>query len=115
MKKIQLEQFMTISMREFLENYVNDVLESKLTEEMITKLEIAKATHFDITELGIPYLKRVPIDIVTEDMLLSGSIIMVADFKSHKRRGRYAPYIRPSIEKEREEQKEKRGKVYGKF
>ena len=111
MKKIKIDDISGISMSNFLLNYAN--LDGNITVEQVTKFENDKLTHQDITELGIPYLKRVPEDIITEDDLAVGNIIIVNDFKGKKGNKRSAPYLRPSIVKEMEEEK-KRRQEYGK-
>lgn len=105
MKGIDADSYLALSMEEFLENYVN--LDNILTEEVIMKLAKAKATHYDLTVLGIPYIKRIPFEEVTQDDILMGNVILVNDFKGNNKRPRVAPYIRPSILKEQEEDKKR--------
>lgn len=96
----------SISMLDFLINYVS--LDEMVDSETIKKLE--KATHRDIKELNIPYVKTVPFEIVNKESILNGSILYVYDGKSTKKNKRVAPYIRPEILKEEERRKE--GKPY---
>lgn len=105
MKGFDVDSYKAITMKEFLEYYAN--LDNNLTSEIIEKLEEAKATHYDITLLGIPYIKRIPYEEVNQDDLLMGNIILVNDFKGNSRKTRIAPYIRPSLLKEREETKKR--------
>lgn len=105
MKGFDVDSYMALSMAEFLENYVN--LDNILTKEIITKLANAKATHSDITLLGIPYIKRIPYEEVSQDDILTGNVILVNDFKGNNRKPRIAPYIRPSILKKQEEEKKR--------
>ncbi len=99
MKQFNVDSYIGISMEEFLINYVD--LGDVLTSEVISKLSKAKATHYDLTLLGIPYIKRIPYEEVNQDDLLMGRVILVNDFKGNKKHPRLAPYIRPSILKEK--------------
>lgn len=105
MKRIDNMYCIVISMEEFLENYAN--IDNNLTSDIIGKLKRAKATHRDLTLLGIPYIKRIPYEEVMEDQLLMGNIILVNDFKGSNKRPRVAPYIRPSLLKQQEETKQR--------
>ena len=58
-----------ISMEEFLKNYV-------LLDEYDRKLH-RHLNHYDITELEIPYIKRIPLKVVSEEEVLSGNILLV--------------------------------------
>lgn len=98
------EEINSIPMLEFLINYVG--LSDIIDEETLRNLK--KATHKDIKELRIPYVKAIPFECVTEEDLRNGNIIYVTDGKSTKRNRHLAPYIRPSILKEKEE----RGDTY---
>ena len=115
MKKNNFEHYPSVSLIKFLTEYVSV---DGINEETINKL--AKATHKDIKELNIPYVKAVPFEILTDEALASGDIILVADGKSTLKNKRIAPYVRPEILKEKErnqekeEDKERRGS-YGKF
>ncbi len=104
---------MSLSMREFLENYVN--LDNLLSEEIINKLENNRATHIDLTDIGLPYFQRIPYEMVNYEDLLTGRVLLVNDFKGSLRHPRIAPYIRPQLIKDKEIMKEKRlerGKYY---
>ena len=103
MRSIDIDDYKGMSMAEFLINYAN--LDGNLTVEQVIELEINRVTHRDLTELGIPYIKRVPSDIVTEDDISSGRILIVYDFKSTKASKRRAPYLRPELVKEMEVRK----------
>lgn len=103
MKGINVDSYLAITMREFLENYAN--IDGQLTSEVMDKLEESKATHYDLTLLGIPYIKRIPYEEVNQEDILMGNVILVSDFKGSKKRNRVAPYIRPSLLKEREHAK----------
>ena len=101
MKNHKLRRIHYISMIEFLTDYVG--LEETLNDEHIGKLQ--HATHKDIKEIGFPYVKAVPMDSITDEEVLSGDIILVADGKSTDKNPRLAPYIRPQLLKERENKK----------
>lgn len=92
----------SISMLEFLINYVG--LTDITDEETIKKLKYA--THRDIKELNIPYVKAIPFEAVTKEDLKTGGIIYVYDGKSTRRNKRVAPYIRPEILRMNEEKRE---------
>lgn len=98
MSKHEFEAFPSVSMMTFLKDYVGE--DANINEATARKL--AKATHKDLKELNIPYVKAVPFDIVTTDDLCTGKFILVYDGKSTPRNKRIAPYIRPSILKEQE-------------
>lgn len=101
-----VDSYQAISMKEFLEAYAN--LDNTLTDEIINKLETSKATHHDLTLLGIPYIKRIPYEQVDQDDISMGNVILVNDFKGSNKRPRVAPYIRPSLVKQQEEENKKR-------
>lgn len=110
MKKIDIDSYKSITMEEFLENYVN--LDNVITREIVEKLAKSKATHNDLTELGIPYIKRIPFEEVSQDDILTGDVILVNDFKGSNRHPRVAPYIRPSLLKIASENKILRKEIY---
>lgn len=105
MKGFEVDSYLAITMKEFLENYVN--LDEILTREIINKLAKSKATHYDLTVLGIPYVKRIPYEQVKQEDILMGNVVLVNDFRGSNRRPRVAPYIRPSLLKMQEENKKK--------
>ena len=121
MKKIDVDSWHAIQMDEFLLGFAN--LDGLLTEEIVNELALKRATHIDITELGIDYIVRVPNEIIDASDLLTGRIILVEDFLSTPRRRRVAPYRRPSLVKEDLERKQREkeqlenegAKTYGKF
>ena len=121
MKKIDVDSWHAIQMDEFLLEFAN--LDGLLTEEIVNELALKRATHIDITELGIDYIVRVPNDIIDASDLLTGRIILVEDFLSTPRKRRVAPYRRPSLVKEDLERKQREkeqlenegAKNYGKF
>jgi hypothetical protein len=102
MKKINIDDYEGMRMEDFLYNYVGlDIMKS------YDKVKIlSRATHRDIKELGIYFLKTVPFDSVTEEDIATGRILIVADGKSSVRNKRNAPYIRPEILIEEHRQKE---------
>lgn len=99
MRQFDLESFPSVSMMVFLKDYVGE--DANINDATARKL--AKATHKDLKELNIPYVKAVPFDIVTTDDLYTGKYILVHDGKSTQRNKRIAPYVRPSILKEQEQ------------
>lgn len=108
--KINVDNYRTLSMREFLLDYV--FLKDDYTSEeyqnwvnAVGSLEKNHATHLDLTELGIGYLVRLPYEAITEDDIAIGKVLLVEDFKSTPRKRRIAPYLRPSLVKQREENK----------
>ena len=121
MKKIDVDSWHAIQMDAFLLEFDN--LDGLLTEEIVNELALKRATHIDITELGIDYIVRVPNDIIDASDLLTGRIILVEDFLSTPRKRRVAPYRRPSLVKEDLERKQREkeqlenegAKTYGKF
>ncbi|MCH5167187.1 MAG: hypothetical protein J1F35_04765 [Erysipelotrichales bacterium] len=102
MKNIAIDDYVGMSMAEFLLNYAN--LDDDLSTEQVLDMETAKLTHQDLTKLGLPYIKRVPVEIVTENDISSGKILIVYDFKSTKSNKRCAPYLRPAYVKQLEEE-----------
>lgn len=103
---MNINNYKPISMGMFLAEYAN--IDGNLTDEVIEKLRSARATHIDITELGIPYIKRISFDDVTEDAIRRGEIIIVNDFKATNKYNRPAPYLRPSIVKGMEENRNRK-------
>ena len=98
MSQFNFEKFPSVSMATFLRDYVGE----DACIDDATARKLAKATHKDVKELNIPYVKAVPFDIVTTDDLCTGKYILVYDGKSTPRNKRVAPYVRPSILKEQE-------------
>ena len=96
MSQFNLESFPSVSMATFLRDYVGE----DACIDDATSRKLAKATHKDLKELNIPYVKAVPFDIVTTDDLYTGKYILVHDGKSTQRNKRIAPYVRPSLLKE---------------
>lgn len=92
---MRLESYESISMLEFLINYV----EIEAIDE-VSLSNLRRATHRDIKELRIPYVKAVPFECVTNEDVLEGRIIIVHDVKGRQKR--IAPYIRPEILKKEE-------------
>ncbi len=109
MKHVDIDAYRGITMEEFLNNFVGVI-----PFEQVERLKRVRATHQDITMLGIPYIERVPFGMVTEWDIMTGNILLVSDFKSTEKRKRLAPYIRPELLKKQKINKERR-KVYGKF
>lgn len=97
-KEFNYEAFPSISMEEFLRDYVG--AEATITDAVAARLK--RATHKDIKELNIPYVKAVPFEIVTEESLMTGEHLLVYDGKSSNRTKRIAPYIRPEKLKQKE-------------
>lgn len=97
-KKFDIEAFPSISMEEFLRDYVGP--EATITDMVAARLK--KATHKDIKELNIPYVKAVPFDVVTEESLMTGEFLLVYDGKSTNKTKRIAPYVRPEKLKKKE-------------
>ncbi len=111
--KVNVDNYRTLSMREFLLDYVlvkehYEEEDLKEWENAVNKLEKNKATHLDLSELGIGYLVRIPYEAISEDDIRMGNVLLVEDFKSTPKHKRVAPYLRPSLVKEREERKGKR-------
>ncbi len=92
---MRLESYESISMLEFLINYVGIEAIDK-----VSLSNLGEATHRDIKELRIPYVKAVPFECETNEDVLEGRIVIVHDGKG--RRKRIAPYIRPEILKKEE-------------
>ena len=97
MRQFDYESFPSVSMMTFLKDYVGE--DANINEAMARKL--AKATHKDLKELNIPFVKAVPFDILTTDDLLMGKYILVYDGKSTSRNKRIAPYVRPELLKQK--------------
>ena len=96
MRQFDYESFPSVSMMTFLKDYVGE--DANINEAMARKL--AKATHKDLKELNIPFVKAVPFDILTTDDLYTGKYILVHDGKSTLRNKRIAPYVRPELLKQ---------------
>lgn len=100
--------FYSISMLGFLTNFVG--ISDSLDADTLSKL--GRATHKDIKELGIEYVKAVPFECVTEEDIFLGKIILVRDGRSTKRNERIAPYIRPEVLMAEKQESLKRGDDY---
>ena len=101
--KINVDNCRTIGMREFLMGYLyfgETEEEFKDWTERVNELEQNKATHLDLSELGIEYLVRIPYEAISSDDLMMGNVLLVEDFKSTPKHRRVAPYKRPSLVKE---------------
>lgn len=100
----------TISMYEFITNYLN--LDNLLSDEAI--LLLSKATHKDLKELNLSYVKTIPYEAVNKADVLEGRVILVCDGKSSSKNKRIAPYIRPQILKDEIVRKEEADMVVNK-
>ena len=77
-----------LSMEEYLFNYLKIDGDYKLYN---------KLNHYDITELNIKGVKRVPNQLVTEEDLRTGRVLLV-ESKGFKHRGKMVcAYLRPDI------------------
>lgn len=84
MKK-KFDGYKAISMQEFIENYLN------------VKENIDNINHYDITDLNIKGVTRVPDSIVTDEDIETGRIILV-ESSGLKHRGKMiCAYLRPDI------------------
>ena len=85
--KNKFSSYKTISMKEFIENYLN----------IDNNEDIENINHYDITDLNIEGVTRVPNHIVTEDDLKTGRIILVESTGSKHRGKMICAYLRPNI------------------
>ncbi len=89
--------YKTISMVEFITNYL------PYDENTSNLLNI---NHYDITELNIPGVKRVPNELVTKEDLIRGSVLLV-ESKGFKHHGKMTcAYLRPDLVLAQEEQED---------
>ena len=80
-----------ISMMDFLTNY----LKLDNIDELLTKLN-----HYDLSELNIDGVKRVPNDLVTTEDIQTGRVLLVKS-KGFKHHGNMVcAYLRPNLVKE---------------
>jgi len=110
--KIDVDSWRTIGMKEFLIGYLYfGSTDEEYVDWMnrVDELEKNKATHLDLSELGIEYLVRIPFEAIEADDLMMGNVLLVEDFKSTPKHRRVAPYKRPSLVKEQREAKGRRG------
>ena len=85
--KNKFSEYKTISMQEFIKNYLK--LENSENMENIN--------HYDITDLNIKGVTRVPNDVVTDDDIKTGRIILV-EASGQKHKGKMiCAYLRPDI------------------
>ena len=85
--KNKFSEYKTISMQEFIEKF----LKVKTIEN------IDNINHYDITDLNLQGVTRVPNDIVTDDDLKTGRIILV-ESSGPKHKGKMiCAYLRPDI------------------
>ena len=109
--KFDVDKCRTIGMREFLLDYAyfGESEDEYLNwVDRVNELEKNRATHLDLTALGIEYLVRIPYEAITQDDLIMGNVLLVEDFKSTPKRKRIAPYKRPSLVKEQKERRTRR-------
>ena len=87
--KNKFSEYKTISMQEFIENYLN----VKNNDDN----SIENINHYDITDLNLQGVTRVPNDIVTDDDIKTGRIILV-EASGAKHQGKMiCAYLRPDI------------------
>lgn len=84
--KNRFSEYKTISMQEFIENYLN-----------IENYNIENINHYDITDLNMQGVTRVPNDIVTDDDIKTGRIILVESSGSKHHGKMICAYLRPDI------------------
>ena len=84
MNKI-FKKYKAISMQEFIENYLN------------VYNNVDNINHYDITELNLDGVTRVPDDIVTEEDIMTGKIILVKSSGSKHHGKMICAYLRPDI------------------
>ncbi len=96
MKNVNVNDYQAMSMRKFLINYAG------LTEEMVFELMRRKATHKDIKKLGLTHIRCINYERLTEEDIRCGDVILVSDFHGSSRNPHVAPYIRPSLLREKE-------------
>ena len=78
-----------IRMPEFLKNYV-------LLDEYNENCD--KLNHLDVTEMDLPNIKRIPNNLVSEEDVLNGTVLLV-EAKSKNSGSCICAYIRPSLVK----------------
>ena len=86
--KNRFEDYKTISMQEFIEKFLN-------VNKNIDNIDVIN--HYDITSLNIEGVTRVPNDIVTEDDLKTGRILLVESTGPKHRGKMICAYLRPDI------------------
>jgi len=92
---MKIDKNNVISMMDFLINYVR----VENVDEILTQIN-----HYDITDLNIDGIKRVPNDLVTEDDIRTGRILMV-ESSGFKHRGKMiCAYIRPNLIRKNKEE-----------
>ena len=84
--KNKFSEYKTISMQEFIENYLN-----------VKNDNIENINHYDITDLNMKGVTRVPNDIVTDDDIKTGRIILVESSGPNHRGKMICAYLRPDI------------------
>lgn len=81
----KFSNYKAISMQEFIENYLN------------VHNDLENANHYDISELNLDGVTRIPNECVTEEDLMTGRVILVesSGFKHHGKM--VCAYLRPDI------------------
>ena len=93
----KFKNYRVLTMEEFILNY----LELNGDYSIFDKIN-----HYDITDLNIDGVKRVPDQLVTEEDLRTGRVLLVQS-KGYKHRGKMVcAYLRPDIVKLEENQNE---------
>lgn len=81
--------YKTISMQEYITEYLN--IHGSCLGTLLN------ANHYDLTELNIPGVKRVPNQLVTTEDIMRGSILLV-EAKGSKNHGKMTcAYLRPEL------------------
>lgn len=95
MKNKEYDERYIITLREFL----NDFLDiKKLTNIDDKKMnQLAKFSHLQIKDLNLPNVQCIPFEMLTEELLMRGDVLLVADGKSNGKKKNLAPYIRPEL------------------
>lgn len=76
-----------------MEEFVNYYLGLSDLEEQDYK-NLIHGTHQDLTSLGIENVKRIPFEYIHSSDIYNGNILLV---RSGKNKNNIAPYIRPSL------------------
>ena len=81
----RFSEYRVISMQEFIENY------------LMVYNNIDNINHYDITDLNLDGVKRIPNDIVSDEDIMTGRVILVEASGSKHHGKMVCAYLRPDI------------------
>ena len=100
MKRIDLSRYPSITMEEFLINYVLANGQEYIYDTNNNKVslnDLSLLNHYDVSDLNIPGITRASFDEVTLEKLYRGEILLVRSSSWKGRGSMIIPYYRPQL------------------